>query len=297
MDMDEQKQNRRSAPGLKYIAQISVSLICLGWVVYLLSDMDWQTAHSAFKEISMAHLFFSLLFVVLLYLSRLVRLRFWILKIKSSSMPGMDWMVLYFKSVAFGAITPARLGDFSRIHLLSPTGITLVKRSKIVVVEKIWDMTYAPMAILISSAVLNQKFQIPALMSVLTAGLLLAASIILIYRLGGFLGARAHGAALVLTLAGFLCYILSNVFLFQSVGIDLAIVDIVAITTAMGVMASIPVSLGGLGIREGMLLLALQLWGVPREMALPLIYLEFFVNIIFPILLYLPMRAVQKKTG
>ena len=295
MDKEDVAKNNDVFTKLKFIGQFCISIICLCWVVYLLLDMDWPSAHRSFKDIKFSFVFFSLLIIVFLYLTRMGRLKYWVSNIQEKDINGMDWLNLYLKSIAFGALTPARIGDFSRIHLLSPTGVTFQNRTKLVFSEKLWDMAYAPVAILLTLYILKEKFHIPVLVSGSVACIIFVVLAVFIIRLSGFLGGKAQWFGLVLTVAGFICYVFGNVFLFQAAGIDLTIRDIIAITTAMGIMASLPISLGGLGVREGTLLVFLQLWGVPREMALPLIYLEFFVNILFPIILYLPIGMIFGK--
>jgi hypothetical protein len=271
---------------IKFIARALISVFCLGWIVYLLRGIDWAASLAALKSISSLYLVLGLSMVAMLYATRLIRLKYWVLTLSKPSLPSSSWLGLYLKSIALGSLTPARLGDFSRVPLLFSTGISLKTRTAIVILEKLWDLSYAPLAVLLSLNLLESRFAVPLHVSLLMVCLIPAVQFCLIFKLGSFLKMKAHLAGLVMTLFGFLFFILANVFIFLSVGLKLDAVSVITITTAAGVMASLPVSLGGIGIREGTLFVFLGLFGVSREAALPLVYLEFFVNIVFPVLLY-----------
>ena len=279
-----------------FLFRILLSLICIIWIGTLLRDMNWSESKSLIHRTSLPLVLGALATIAGLYWTRLIRLRCWIGNLSSSSLPFREWTGLYLKSIALGSITPARLGDFSRVHLLSATGISAPVRIRIVLLEKVSDLFYLPVAALLTWNVLDSKFGFPPELTVSISLLILIGQGFAIRRLVGSLGVKALITGLWLTLPGFACFISSNILLFYSVGIDLDVLSIIAVTTAAGFMASLPVSLGGLGVREGTLLVSLGLWGISIERVLPLIYLEFIVNIIFPVILY-GIYVLVRNTG
>jgi len=86
-------------------------------------------------------------------------------------------------------------------------------------------------------------------------------------------------------------FVASNVLIFRAVDIDLGWLDVVAITVRVGVLASLPVSIAGIGVREGSLLALLGAWGVAPEAIPPVLVLEFIINIFFPVLLLALWRS------
>jgi hypothetical protein len=89
----------------------------------------------------------------------------------------------------------------------------------------------------------------------------------------------------MLTGTGFILFVSSNVLIFRSVDIGLNWLDIAAITVSVGALASLPISIAGIGVREGSLLALLGAWGVAPEAIPPVLVLEFIINILFPVFL------------
>ena len=89
---------------------------------------------------------------------------------------------------------------------------------------------------------------------------------------------------------GFGMFVAANALFFRSVGLELPVPDIAAICLAAGAVAALPVSIGGLGLREGSLLHLLSLWGVSAREALPILVVECMVSLLLPIFLWLVWR-------
>ena len=107
----------------QFALRLLVSLLALGWVIYSLRELDWYAAWDSFPQVSLAKIFACFSLVLVIYASRLFRLRFWIERFAANRMPVSQWVDIYLKSIALGSITPARLGDFSRIALLAVSGL------------------------------------------------------------------------------------------------------------------------------------------------------------------------------
>ena len=92
---------------------------------------------------------------------------------------------------------------------------------------------------------------------------------------------------MLFTVFGFFLFVLSNGLLFWAVHINLPLEDIAAIIVTVGIIASLPVSIGGLGLREGSLYSMLSFWGVAPEVIPALLFWEFLLNMVFPVMLYM----------
>ncbi|MDY7036955.1 MAG: lysylphosphatidylglycerol synthase domain-containing protein [Thermodesulfobacteriota bacterium] len=274
-------------PKIRLPVQISFSFISLVWVVHVLRKIDWTVTRESLNNISIPLLTACFFLVGLIYLTRLFRLRYWVQRLPGRKLSTREWTDLYLKSMALGSITPARLGDFSRITLLSKTGLSLGARSKVTFHDKMVDVLYVPMGICLTSDIVGNKLNVPPIW-IFSGGMLsLIIFLLLSYWFARFLGIAALLAGWAMTVSGLGLYILSNTFIFWSVGIQLSMLEVAAITLSVGIVGSLPISVGGIGIRESSLLCLLGLWGIRQEAIPPVLFLEFIFNIVFPVMLYL----------
>jgi uncharacterized membrane protein YbhN (UPF0104 family) len=268
-----------------YLAKAVISLGGLLWVYYLLRDIDWAGSMDRLQNVSVPLFVGSALAVSLVYCCRLMRLRLWVDRLSKQRLPFHEWIDLYLLSIAIGSITPSRLGEFSRIYLLRNTGMDTGKRVWVTVFDKLSDLLYIPVAIVLTAGVVGAKYGVPVSVLVLSGVVLLLAYMLISYWFGRKLGRGALLAGWILTGAGFFMFVSSNVLIFRAVDIGLNWLDIVAITVSVGALASLPVSIAGIGVREGSLLALLGGWGVAPEAIPPVLVLEFIINILFPVLL------------
>ena len=276
---------KESTTRVGYLAKAVISLGGLFWVYYLLRDIDWAGSMDRLQNVSIPLFIGSALAVSLVYFFRLIRLRLWVGRISKQRLPFHEWVDLYLLSIALGSITPSRLGEFSRIYLLRNTGVDTGKRVWVTVFDKLSDLLYIPIAIVLTAGVVGSKYGVSVNMLLLSGVVLLLVYLMTSYWFGRELGRNALLAGWVLTGAGFLMFVTSNVLIFRAVDIGLSWLDIVAITVSVGALASLPVSVAGIGVREGSLLALLGGWGVAPEAIPPVLVLEFFINILFPVLL------------
>jgi uncharacterized membrane protein YbhN (UPF0104 family) len=274
-------------PRIKPFIQILFSLLSLFWVIHVLRKIDWSITGESLGNLSVPLLTACFFLVALLYLTRFFRLRYWVQNLSGNRLSMSEWADLYLKSIAFGSVTPARLGDFSRIPLLVKTGLDLMTRSKITFYDKLADSLYIPIGICITSHIVGEKLNIQPVW-IFSGGILSLISYIFIsYWFAGFLGIRALLVGWVMTLLGLGLFILSNIFLFWSVGINLTMLEVAAITLSVGIIVALPISVGGIGLREGSLICMLGLWGIKPEVTPPVLIFEFILNMVFPVALFM----------
>lgn len=269
-----------------YILQVLFSIVCLGWVAAALAKTDWAAVGELLENISPEMLISALTVFTFLYASRLLRLRYWIHSATEKRLPWRSWIGLYLAATALGSVTPGRLGDAAKIPLLLRTGLPLATRGKVYLLEKAMDLAYLPAGLCLTASVVSVNLHVPE-RSLLYAGVLgLFLGIVVVSYFGRSFGQGALAVGWFFTTAGFFLYVIANFLLFRSLGITLTLPDVAAVTITVGVIAALPVSLGGLGVRELSFITVLGIWGVSRETAAPVLILEFFVNMVFPGLLY-----------
>ncbi len=290
-------QPQTTSTGL-FVLKAFVSLLALGWVLYSMRELDWQAAGDSFAGVSMIRIAACFLLVLAIYASRLFRLRLWTERLGSGRITVSQWIDIYLKSIALGSITPARLGDFSRIRLLACTGLDLKTRGKVVLQDKLTDLLYIPLGLCLTAGTLAGRFGLsgPGLFAAgLVTGLLFFMAS---YRFGRPIGAGPLLIGWGVTVLGLGLFVVSNGFLFWAVNIQMGLLDIAAIILTVGIIASLPVSIGGLGVREGSLFSLLSLWGVAPEAIPVLLVWEFLLNMVFPLLLYIVWHLLAgKKTA
>jgi uncharacterized membrane protein YbhN (UPF0104 family) len=288
---DVRTDNKNSTAGVGYLAKAAISLGGLVWVYFLLRDIDWAGSMDRLQNVSLPLFAGSALAVSLVYCLRLMRLRLWVGRISQQRLAFFEWIDLYLLSIAIGSITPSRLGEFSRIYLLRNTGMETGERVWVTVFDKLSDLLYIPVAIVLTAGVVGTKYGVSGNVLVLSGIVFLLAYFLLSYWFGRKLGRGALLAGWIFTGAGFFMFVSSNVLIFRAVDIGLNWLDIVAITVSVGALASLPVSIAGIGVREGSLLALLEAWGVAPEAILPVLVLEFIINILFPVLLLALWRS------
>lgn len=268
-----------------YLAKAAISLGGLFWVYYLLRDIDWAGSMDRLQNVSVPLFVGSALAVSLVYCFRMLRLRLWVHRLAEQRLPFAEWIDLYLLSIAIGSITPSRLGEFSRIYLLRHTGMDTGKRVWVTVFDKLSDLLYIPVAIVLTAGLVGTMYGVSVNMLALSGVVFLLAYFLISYWFGRRLGRNALLAGWIFTGAGFFMFVSSNVLIFRAADIGLSWLDIVAITVSVGALASLPVSIAGIGVREGSLLALMAGWGVAPEAIPPVLVLEFFINIFFPVLL------------
>ena len=274
-------------PRTRLTLQIALSSICLLWVFFSLRSIDWRMSLIYLGNLSMNKLAACFLMGALLYTTRLFRLHYWVETLSSEKLTTAEWIDLYLKSVALGSLTPARLGDFSRIALLARTGLSIAVRTKVTFQDKMADVLYIPIGLCLTSGIVGEKLSIPARWIFAGGIVSLIAYLLLSYWFGRFIGPKGLSVGWAVTIGGLCFFILTNTFLFWSAGIDLRIVEVAAITLSVGIIVSLPISVGGMGVREGSLICLLRLWGIQPEAIPPVLLLEFILNIVFPVVLFI----------
>lgn len=291
----EKKKETKMKAGVKFAIQVVVSCFGLWWVYYSLRDIDWLGSVQNFSEISWGLVAASTLLFCMTWGSRLFRLRLWVEKRSEAGLSGGSWIGLYLKSIALGAVTPARLGDFSRVTLLAGTGLSLGQRSKLVLLDKLSDLLYIPAGFCLTAWVVGLKFGI-SIFGLFLLGLVIMAGLVFVLSMfGRELGPGTLASGWLLTGLGLVIFIGANTLLFWAVGIDLSVQEVTAIILPVGVLAAMPVSFGGLGVREGSLLSLLTYWGVNDELITPLLLLEFCLNMVLPVLLFLGWEVLTRS--
>ena len=175
---------KESTARIGYMVKAAISLGGLFWVYYLLRDIDWMGSMDRLQNVSIPLFVGSALAVSLVYLFSHGSVASMGYRLAKQRLPLNEWIDLYLLSVAIGSITPSRLGEFSRIYLLRNTGMDTGKRVWVTVFDKLSDLLYIPVAIVLTAGVVGAKYGVSANLLVLSGIVLLLAYFLTSYWFG-----------------------------------------------------------------------------------------------------------------
>ena len=279
---------------IKFLVGAAVSAAALGWTIAALVRIELAAYAVAVRELSVRILGFALVAIILQYTARLYRLRLWIAAVRGGRLSARAWIHLYLKSVALAAITPLRVGDFSRIPLLARCELPLPLRGRLVVLEKLCDFLYLPAALAVTAGELARQFGVPARLLYGAAFVAATIAICVMILIRGELLLAPLFRGVALTGLSFACFLAANILIFASAGSALTPLQVTAIVTAVGILANLPISLNGAGVREAGLLGLLTLYRVAPEQAAVIIVIESLTTLVFPAVLYVLWLAIEQ---
>jgi|GEM_PF-2765100 len=86
----------------------------------------------------------------------------------------------------------------------------------------------------------------------------------------------------------------------MALNIDINFVDLAILYSVSAVIISIPISINGIGVREGVFIFAFGFWGIPAESALAFSFLSFTSTIILSVIggsIFVAENIVKAKSG
>ena len=203
---------------LKLLIQIFVSVVCFLWVIYIIKGIDWAASKGQIANISGFYFVACLLVMGGLYALKMYRLIRFVNTLAPGCISFKEWMGLYLKSVAFGSLTPARIGDFSRILMLGRTNLSLKTRSHVIFYDKCQDLLYIPIVMCLTAPVVHDKLGIPEGLLIPLGIFFLCGFLGVSYGMGRFLGVKMVLFGWGVTIAGLFLFVAGNSLLFKSIG-------------------------------------------------------------------------------
>jgi glycosyltransferase 2 family protein len=293
--------------------------------LYFLSRADLGAIMESLSSINPWSLAGSLLLLLPFVWAKAVR---WgiILRSMGTEPPGNLRLCIYYTIGLFlGGVTPGQFGDIAKGWYIRNDQLPLQTAILSVVVDRICDMLI--MALLGAIALLDFADLLPPQV-LLTAQIgtvvlalgstvfisermrrgvarLLDKTILRRIRVGQLLDFqfsllnRSLPLLLGLTVLSILFNLLRGWLLFHALGIAVPLFSVFAVITLIAIFQVLPVSIAGFGVREGLLILALQPYGYGIDTALSLSLLLFLLNIQqivigFVVSLFYPVQVERK---
>ncbi len=280
----------------RYLTFFFKVLVSLGLLFYLFRHTDFTALGQTIRRIKITWFIAAFLCYVIFQMVSTLR---WQLICRSLGFKRgyLYFLKLYFINQYFNAFLPGLLGgDIIRVGYLLKDGASKTAATLSVFYDRAFGFLGALFLVLITLPYegdflpLGPRHTLYVFCSV---GIFLALGLVLIKRFWRSASGRSFWALAaevfapqvfgVLFILGLLVQILYSVhiyFLGHGLGLSLPVVRYLIIVPVMGVLAAMPVSLGGLGVREGTLVYFLKLLGYGAEYGLALGLLVYAVALL-----------------
>ena len=289
----------------------------LGVLLWLFSQAEWAELATRLQQLDSTVLYLSPPLTIGLFLLRAWRWKLLLLESEQRAQLSL-WRAWSIYAIGFflGVITPGRMGDLAKAAFVGQQpGLSFERAVASTFFDRILDL--ALLACMLLWAILHLglgswwRANAPGWSFYAIAIVLLTVAAILCWRLiNGRIGQQfrtskwgrlAFGVAgemrklanrtgllaIGITCVAYALYFFHTYLLAQLLGLDLSFADVVAMTVLIGLAAFLPISVAGLGTREGVLVLVMTYSGVPDALEAALTYaaLFFIACYVFPALL------------
>jgi len=286
----------------------SVLLRAFGFLllVYLLYRADWQLLHVIWERLDVSYLYVLPLLTVMMIAVRAWRWNLLLRVHGAAFSPVRAWSV-YATGVFLGTFTPGRLGDLAKaFYVRQERGLDWEKALAGALLDRLFDVAF--MGLIAVWALFHLSVEIDT--GLLLVAIALLAGVVFAFRLLGKrlsrwpfasvtrwskamdfvrsmraeLGqlTRAIGFwAAVLTIVAYGIYFTQTIYLARALDLPLSEGDIVAAIVLVGLASFLPLSVAGLGTREGILALVMARRAVPDGLEAALAYSALFFSFCF----------------
>ncbi|NTU83392.1 MAG: flippase-like domain-containing protein [Chloroflexales bacterium] len=273
--------------------------------LYFLTKADFSSILSSLAHVDIAPLLLSLLILPLFVWAKSVR---WGVILRDMGLaPPSDWRLSIYYTIGLflGGVTPGQFGDLAKGWYLRADEVPLQPAMTSVVVDRVYDMLI--MALLGMLALVDYvglvSPELLLLAQVGTVALAMGSGLLISERCRRWLArlfdqgalrrlqigrlldfrfsllSRSLPALLGLTVLSIGLNLLRGWLLFIALGLSIPLFSVFAVITLIAIFQVLPVSIAGFGVREALLIVTLQRYGYPLEMALSLSFLLLLLNI------------------
>lgn len=266
---------------LKIALKLAVSIAL---VVFVFLFVGVEKIYNELVNIKTRYLLISLFFSAAIICFKVIRWKR-IIRMFGVSLSFKDSLQYSLISTAFGRITPSTIGEFVKVkYLTDKTGIKYLKSFITVATDKGFDLLAMAFLGLLGLAFLSEITNIPylfAFLFVLYVAALIAAYIFF-FDFMGFaekiiprrlredfrkirFTRRLYLISMILSVIAWILIIIMAWFIFKSIGISAPFLIVVAVIPLMALSSLVPISLGGVGVRELIAISFLLLIGIDAE--------------------------------
>ena len=280
-----------------------VGLVLLAW---LIDQAEWQQLSILLAQISLGDLY-----VLPLLTAVMIGLRAWrwnlLLAAQDIKLSLSRAWAVYAIGVFLGSFTPGRLGDLAKVfYLRQERRVSWERAVAGALLDRLFDVCF--MLVVAVWAVYHLDF-LPGMTlqrAIAGVGIGLVFAFLVAKgwnpegafgrwlrnrRLFAFVGNlkeeasgllnRAGIGAFLLTLLAYSVYFTQTALLARALGLELSVADVSAAIVLVGLAAFLPISVAGLGTREGILALIMARKGIPDSLETALMFSGLFFSFCF----------------
>lgn len=292
----------------------AVRAVGLGLLAWLITRADWGQLHAYIAGANLHYLFIMPVFTV-----AMVAVRAWrwnrLLSVHGVAFSPCRAWTAYAAGVFLGVFTPGRLGDLAKaLYARDERGLPWSQALAGAVLDRLFDVACMGLVALWALAHLGwmgdwgegalssgRGWALGGLFFAVGAGTWFAGRALLrspsdraplgrlaafLRRMGRQVGVlfRAAGkSALALTLLAYAIYFAQTICIAQALYLPLSAADVVASIALVGLASFLPLSVAGLGTREGLLALIMAHRAVPESLEAALAYSALFFAFCFAV--------------
>ena len=284
------------------LLKISISLILLAVLIY---KIGWQSLISTISSANLLILSLILPLKLFSFLFTTLNIKIFLDGIKKK-VRSRKLFIYTNLAWAWGLFLPGRIGEFSLVYFLKEEGITYGESSAVALLDKI--STFIVLSIFSLLAILKYfnpalalRFAVTALTVIILSLLVLSNAKIRTFVRNKILKSYAHLFSgfntslkelllknkklflfnLMSTTIKWGCSFLIIQIIFSALGTVVNFSDVCYITSLSLLISLIPVSIGGLGVREGSAVYLFNLIGIKPELTLSVYLINTALNYIF----------------
>ncbi len=285
---------------VKFALKLAISLLFLWWLFF---QLDWQSFLETLSELKFWHI---LVYSLFYFSAMLVSSWKWqfLAKTKKIDLPLFSFFKYYFGATFINNFMPSFVGgDAYKVY---GTGKAAGGKYKEAAASTLFDRVSGLWAAMIlalffglSTGIILEKQLVAVLNLGILAGLV---TTFLLFRfvdvakiLGKFLSAKKVSyfsellsyakdkkiltqSFLIAFLFNFLGVFCANYFLFWALGANLAVGEFLAVVFMISIIASAPISINNIGVKEWAYVTLFGLFGVPVELALSVAMISRFIQ-------------------
>lgn len=280
-----------------FLIKLLLTIGLLGWII---SKIDADLILKTFVTPNFTYLILAFFLILPNFLLKIFK---WNILLRECNIftSIIDVSESYLAGITFGLLTPARAGEIGRVLFLG-TDVKL-RGVGVVIIDKLIDLTGILLISLFSIKVIFSQYSFITLFIIVFAGIIsfstvkyFSSRIIAIIPNTAF-GSKIREVILCMDLITtktiivnlFFTFIMYFIILLQCHILIKAFYNIpisfniILLTFPLVILSNIaPVTIGGIGVREGVAVLCLSFFHIPSEVAITATFYLFILNVVMP---------------
>ncbi len=285
-------------------------------LILIFRNVDFTIVGSIIKEGAGVWMVFAAL--PLTFLAVIIRYYRWytISRYGKMGFPFLEGLLIYIAGFGLGIVTPGRVGEFIKINYMRNEGWALWPSFFSVFLDRLLDIAVMVVIALLGSMIFIKGFWNETLWVFVFAALLLTLVCVFVFRkfqkkqadksnspekegmlnLIKSISWQGFMFLIVISFASWLVVAFQNFLFSISFQLSLSFIQVLFITSAVGLITLIPVTISGIGTREMALIYLFGQFGIGKEHAIVFSGCIFLTVILYGVVSYIPWEMSNIKS-